>query len=248
MDLHCIRALVFDMGGILYNTPREITLMTRFILEHMPINQSLDFSDEQISNAINLADEFFDSRLVQMNADPHWLPTYEDSVEYDRLLLENLRVEGNLGIMALKAHSKWIHAPPKMKPKFIESCRKVLEVLHSRGYRLGIASNRRNDPTPRLASDGIHLFFEAIEYSCVPGYRKPSPYMLIQVARSIGVNPRRSAYIGDKVEPDMNAARKAGFLPILLVWCAPEEAEKASRDTIVIERFDDLLDLFAGPN
>jgi HAD superfamily hydrolase (TIGR01509 family) len=246
MELKSVRALVFDMGGVLYDTPRETTLMTRFILKQLPSNASPDFSDMQIADVIDGVDELFDRGLVEMNADPHWLPTYEDSVEYDRLILKSLGVKGDLASLASEAHRKWVDALPAMKPKFIEPCREVLETLHSRGYKLGIASNRRNDPIPHLTSDGIHTLFEVIEYSCVPGYRKPSPFMLLQIALKLGINPRMCVYIGDKVEPDMEAARRAEFLPTLLVWCASEEAGKAPKDAIVIEHIDELLDFFSG--
>jgi HAD superfamily hydrolase (TIGR01509 family) len=246
MNRDNIRGLIFDMGGVLYDTPRETNLMTRFILEQLGISASSAFSDEQIAEAIDLVDEMFDRNLVETNADPHWLPSFEDAVEYDRLILKSLGVKGELSSLASEGHGKWMSAYPKKKPKFMESCRQVLESLHTRGFKLGIASNRRNDPIPHLTSDRILSLFDAIEYSCVPGYRKPSPFMLLQNALKLGINPRTCAYIGDKVDPDMEAATRAGFLPILLVWCAPEEAEKALEGTVVIQHIDELLDLFPG--
>jgi phosphoglycolate phosphatase-like HAD superfamily hydrolase len=244
MSFEDIDALVFDMGGVLYDTPRETIMMTRFILEHLLPNVSENYSNQQIADAVLKVDEIFDKRLVEDNTDAHWLPTYEDSVEYDRLILESLGIEGNLGSMASIAHRKWVDAEHTVRPKFIEQCREVLLSLRKNGYKMGIASNRRNDPMPRLSSDNILSLFDAVEYSCVPGYRKPSPYMLFQLARKLGVNPRKCAYIGDKVDPDVEAAMRAEFIPVLLVWCSPEEAEKAPRGTNVIQEFGELLDLF----
>jgi len=146
--------------------------------------------------------------------------------------------------MAWRSHTAWEEAYSKTKPKFLESCRPVLQTLYDRGYRLGIASNRRNDPIPHLDSAKIEHLFDAIEYSCVPGYRKPSPFMLLQAASKLGVNPRKCAYVGDKVEHDVGAARRADFLPILIVWCDKEEAGWASEDLIVIDHMEELLDLF----
>jgi HAD superfamily hydrolase (TIGR01509 family) len=239
-----IRALIFDMGGVLYDTPRETNVMTRFILERLGISVSSTFSDEQIVEAIDLVDAVFDRGLVETNADPHWLPSFEDSVEYDRLILKSLGVKGDLSSLASEGHRKWADAYPRKKPKFMEPCRQVLESLRSRGFKMGIASNRRNDPVPHLTSDRVLSLFDVIEYSCVPGYRKPSPFMLLQTALKLGINPRRCAYIGDKVNPDVEAAMRAEFLPILLVWRSSEEAERAPNGTIVIQHIDELLDLF----
>jgi phosphoglycolate phosphatase-like HAD superfamily hydrolase len=243
MNLEGIRALVFDMGGVLYDTPRETTMMTRFILEHFSPNESASYSDQQIADAVSEVDEVFDKELVENNVDSHWLPTYEDSIEYDRLILESLGVQGNLNSMASAAHQKWVDAEHTVRPRFMGQCREVLSSLRANGYKMGIASNRRNDPAPRLASDNILSFFDVVEYSCVPGYRKPSPYMLLQIARRLDINPRKCAYIGDKVDPDVEAAMRAEFIPILLVWCSPEEAERAPRGTDVIQHINELVDL-----
>jgi phosphoglycolate phosphatase-like HAD superfamily hydrolase len=244
MSLEGIRVIVFDMGGVLYDTPRETIMMTRFILKHFLPNASASLSVHQIANAVSEVDRMFDEGLVENNVDPHWLPTYEDSIEYDRLILESLGIQGNLDSVASVAHRKWVDAEHTVRPKFMEQCREVLSSLRANGYKMGIASNRRNNPVPRLASDNILSFFDVVEYSCVPGYRKPSPYMLLQIARRLDINPRKCAYIGDKVDPDVEAAIRAEFIPILLVWCSPEEAEKAPRGTNVIQHINELVDLF----
>lgn len=244
MSLEDIRALVFDMGGILYDTPRETTVMTRFILKELELHEFEEYSDQTIEDTINRIDDLFDRNLVEANQEPHWLPSYDDSVEYDRLILKELGVKGDLNEMASYAHSEWLKALPNMMPRFLEPCREVLETLRSSGYQLGVASNRRNDPLPRLESDGVLHLFDSVEYSCVPGYRKPSPYMLLQVASKLGINPRKCAYIGDRIKHDIAAAKRADFLPILLVWCGLEESEKAPEDVIVIEHISELLDIF----
>lgn len=248
MGLDDIQALVFDMGGVLYDTPREITLMTRFIFKGLGLTQFLNYTDSQIEHVTKQIDEAFDKNLVKANVDSHWLPSYDDSVEYDRLLLETLGLKEDIDDMASEAHRRWTNAYTRLKPKFMEPCRAVLEALHYAGYSLGVASNRRNDPLPPLQSDGILSLFDVVEYSCVPGYRKPSPYMLLQVASKLGINPRKCAYVGDKVDPDMRAATNAEFLPILLVWCAHEEAAKAPDGILVIENIDELRHLLPMPD
>jgi HAD superfamily hydrolase (TIGR01549 family) len=246
MEPEQIRALVFDMGGVLYDTPRETILMTRFILDHLDSELSSSITDLQIAKVIDQVDALFDRGLVDMNVDPHWLPTFEDSVAYDKLILKALGIKDDLDSIASDVHRKWIEATPRMKPKFIEPCRDVLKALRFEGYKMGIASNRRNDPVLRLKSDGVLHFFDVIEYSCVPGYRKPSPYMLLQTAIKLDINPNKCAYIGDKMDPDMMAAKRADFVPIMLVWCSPEEADKAPSDVNVIYNIEELWDFFSG--
>ncbi len=228
------------MGGTLYDTPREIISMTRFILKELGLTKLADHSDQQLLSIAESADALFDKHLVETNADPHWLPSFDDSVEYNQVLLEKLGVEGDLAQMAYQTHKKWVKEYSKSQPKFLESCRDVLETLHEQGYALGIASNRRNDPIPRLEAANVLHLFDAIEYSCVPGYRKPSPYMLIQVASKLKTNPRKCTYVGDKVNYDVEAAKRAEFLPILITWCDPKEAEKAPSNCILIHHMKEL--------
>ena len=244
MKMNDIQAIVFDMGGTLYDTPREIIIMTRFILKELGLQGFDQLTDLQILETTKRVDKIFDMRLVQDNVNPHWLPSFEDSVEYDRIILQELGIQGDLSEMAKEAHISWEKAYSARKPKFLEPCRSVLESLHEQGYLLGVASNRRNDPIPHLDESNITHLFDAIEYTCVPGYRKPSPFMLLQVASTLGINPRRCAYVGDKVEHDVGAARRAEFLPILIVWCDKDEAGWASEDLLVIDHIDELLEIF----
>jgi phosphoglycolate phosphatase-like HAD superfamily hydrolase len=78
----------------------------------------------------------------------------------------------------------------------------------------------------------------------VPGYTKPNPYLLIQAAMELGVNPRLCAYVGNLVDLDVIAAIRADMLPILTTWANPEETDKAPEQAIVVESLQELLELF----
>lgn len=243
MVLKEIKAIVFDMGGVLYDTPREIVIMIRFIFDELGLHQFKDMTDSHILSISSKADHIFDHRLVSDNVGPHWLPDFDDSVEYNRIILEILGVAGDLNELATQSHRAWEGAYKVSRPRFIEACRPVLESLHEQGYLLGIASNRRNDPIPHLEDANTLQFFDSVQYSCVPGFRKPSPFMLVQAASELGVNPRKCIYVGDKVEYDVGAAMRAEFMPILIIWCDPSEVEKAPRGTCIISHIDELLDV-----
>ncbi|MHA2213992.1 MAG: HAD family hydrolase [Candidatus Thorarchaeota archaeon] len=140
--------------------------------------------------------------------------------------------------------AKWDNLPIELRSKILDGVPHTLKELQSRGYRLGIASNRYDDPTRYLTKDGLAPLFDDIEYTSVPGYRKPSPYMLIQVAARMGINPRKCAYVGNSVKFDVEAATRAEMIPILITWCNPKEVDNVVSDTIIIEDIKDLLDLF----
>lgn len=244
MDTTTTEAIIFDMGGTLYDVRRESVVMVRLFLRELGLSKFNHLSDEQIEQLMQPADAWFDRTVVERDAGAHWLPKAEDWVEYDRRLLTELGVKQDLDSKARECERKWAAVPVEKRSNLLEGCRPVLEELKSRGYRLGIASNRHNDPSARLAYDGLSAFFGAVEYSCVPGYKKPSPYMLVQAATALRVNPRKCVYVGDSIKYDVEAATRAEMTPVLLVWCNPEEGMKASAGTTVIHHIRELVEVF----
>ncbi len=244
MELETIKAIIFDMGGTLYDVRRESVVMVRSFLHELGTSKFNHLSDKQIEQLMEPADTWFDRTLVEREVGPHWLPATEDWVEYDRRVLLEFGIKQDVASKAQECERKWAAVPVEKRSTFLEGCKPVLEQLKSRGYKLGIASNRHNDPSARLAYDGLSSLFGAVEYSCVPGYKKPSPYMLVQVASSLQVNPRKCAYVGDSITYDLQSATRAEMTPILLVWCNPEEGAKAPAGTTVIHHIKELLKLF----
>lgn len=243
MDLRTTKAIIFDMGGTLYDIRRESVVMVRFFLRDLGLSKLNQLSDKQIEKLMEPADAWLDRSLIEREADPHWLPATEDWVEYDRRILLELGVKRDVASKARECERKWAAIPVERRSTLLEGCKPVLEELMSRGYKLAIASNRHSEPSARLAYDNLPAFFGAVEYSCVPGYKKPSPYMLLRAAFTLGVNPRTCAYVGDSVNYDVEAAARAEMTPILLVWCNPDEAKKAPEKTIVIRHMRQLLEL-----
>jgi FMN phosphatase YigB (HAD superfamily) len=67
--------------------------------------------------------------------------------------------------------------------------------------------------------------------------------MLLKVAAAFGTNPHKCAYVGNIVEYDVVSATRAGMIPVLLTWCDPQEEDKISSDTVVIEHIKDLMEI-----
>jgi FMN phosphatase YigB (HAD superfamily) len=94
-----------------------------------------------------------------------------------------------------------------------------------------------------LKRDAIFDLFECVEYTGVPGYAKPSPYLLFRAAEALQVNPRKCAYVGNLFDYDVIAAERAGMIPILLTWVDEQEVHKITTDVIIIEHIKDLLEV-----
>ncbi|MBN2230372.1 MAG: HAD family hydrolase [Candidatus Thorarchaeota archaeon] len=241
MKIEGIKALIFDLGGTLYRPVSNLCGLTRDFLIEAEVGTHEDFPDTTIRRAIQEPDEWLTSYMIENEVDQHWQPSNEHWIEYDKLLLKALGVEDTEVVMQYQ--SKWDEFVEDSTPEIMNGCKECLEELHERGFKLGIASNRFRDPSKLLMKDSIHGLFDAIEYTNVPGYRKPSPFMLLRLTEELQINPRKCAYIGNIVEQDIVAAERAGMLPILLTWLDPQEYDKITSDVIVIEDIMDLLEI-----
>ena len=79
------------------------------------------------------------------------------------------------------------------------------------------------------------------KYRRVCEFRKPAPGMLLQAQRELGIDMKKSIFIGDK-QSDMAAGRSAG-IGMLLHLCL-EHAESAN---IVISKLSEATCYLCGP-
>ncbi|MHA1929388.1 MAG: HAD family hydrolase [Candidatus Thorarchaeota archaeon] len=234
------RGISFDIGGTLID-PFIIPVFEvhkKFI--HQVCGDNYRFTDEAISKATSLADEEIWKLVTQQ--EPNYFFSEDDWIERNRLVLVHLGVNEHLDEFAREYQTLWNNIiaanPDKLKPDAIET----LEQLQGREYKLAISTNWA-DPRERLTSLGIWDFFHSIQHSIVPGYRKPSPYMLIQNAHELGVNPLNCAFVGDDIDRDVPAAKRAGMHPILLLNDDSPETIPSVNVTVIRELIE-LLELF----
>ena len=84
-----------------------------------------------------------------------------------------------------------------------------LAELCGRGYRLGLAGNASRDAYARLDLD---VDFAAD--SGLLGVEKPSPEFFVRVAAEAGRPPAEIAYVGDRVDNDVEPALAAGMVAV----------------------------------
>jgi HAD superfamily hydrolase (TIGR01549 family) len=243
MILEDINAILFDLGGTLYRKPIDLGDMARQFLEEIGLSEYNQYSDDELTKVRMIrADKWLDEYMLDNNVGVHWSPSYEIWIEYDKLFLIDLGANGNIDHLAKEYQNRWDNLPPTFRSQLLDGVRPTLNELHSRGYELAIASNRFVNPIPRLKRDSLLHLFDAVEWTNVPGYRKPSPYMLIKAAANLEVNPSRCAYVGNMTEFDILAAQNAGMVPILLTWGYPIN-NPISSDTILVEHISELLEI-----
>ncbi len=242
MKLENITGIIFDLGGTLFSPVSDMCGLTRDFLTDAGVGEHREFPDEVIIGALKEPDEWLTNYMIENDVDIHWKPEHEHWIEYDRILLSALGVK-NRDDIVFDYQKEWDRFHEIADHELMEGCKEGLEELKNRGFKLAIASNRFTDPTHLLENSEILHLFDAIEYTNVPGYKKPAPYLLLKAAANLGINPHRCVYVGNIVEYDVVAATRAGMIPVLLIWCDPQEKEKITSDTVVIEHIKDLIEI-----
>ena len=149
---------------------------------------------------------------------------------------------------ALELNRLWRQAVGD-RPVFPET-REVLLELFKRGYRLGIVSNTvSSTETPEVLEDlKLSGCIEVIILSCVEGIRKPDPELFLEATRRMNINPKKCAYIGNKLDRDVYSSRKAGFSKSVILLDPDDNdqitADPAFKPDMYINNLKDLLNIF----
>jgi len=91
----------------------------------------------------------------------------------------------------------------------------VLEWLHGRGLKLGLAANQPHRTIAVLDRHGIGGFFDHRKVSGTHGYRKPDVRLFLRACDDLGVEPAACIMVGDRIDNDIASANRLGMRTIL---------------------------------
>jgi putative hydrolase of the HAD superfamily len=120
-------------------------------------------------------------------------------------------------------HAAW--APARRIGSMSEA---LLESLRDRGLRTGLVSNTW-DPRWLLERDleqmGLLGRLDTTVFSSDVGVRKPRPEIFYRALDELGAEPRRTVFVGDRLEADIRGAAELGMTTIQAMWFRAEESE-----------------------
>ncbi|MEE1617765.1 HAD family hydrolase [Brachybacterium sp. J153] len=124
--------------------------------------------------------------------------------------------------------------------------RELLVVARERGIVLGIVSNAHSGLAHReiLRAEGLDGFFGVQVYSDEVGIRKPHPGMIHLAADALGVPAREAWYVGDTLDRDVVAGRRAGVGRVVITRDRRTDHPPfpvAARPDLVLETPEGLL-------
>lgn len=124
------------------------------------------------------------------------------------------------------------HLPRLIQP--YEGVREALSRMREEGLTLGLVTSKV-DWAARMSYEryGLHEFLSVFVFHDDTARHKPDPEPLLLAAKKGGLDPARTAYVGDSVH-DMAAGRAAGMKTIAALWgpFEREDLERAGADLL----------------
>ncbi len=240
-----IEAILFDMGGTLrVNIPRNQAARIAIIgqiPELLGSNEPASEFSQLLADRENSYEDWATKNLTELNEERFWtewmLPDWPNET---------------VSRHAMDLNAIWRNAI--CERIFFRHTAPTICALHQLGYRLGLVSNTTSslDAPHALAQAGIADCFEVIVLSCVIGKRKPHPGILLEAASRMNIQPSKCAYIGDRPEWDVVAAREAGFGRTVILrnqrYTSPPPASPDLVPDDYIDNLDGLLGIFPTMN
>ncbi len=100
-----------------------------------------------------------------------------------------------------------------------EGTAEALKRLSEMGLKLGLLSNtfiHRSTLERHMAQEGLLDYLPVRLYSYELPRRKPFAAAFEKTAEAVGVAPERIVYVGDRLDNDVEGARKVGMTPVLI--------------------------------
>ena len=241
-----VRAILFDLHGTLTRTLESPVSLFRRICTEFEIDLGR-FSDADLRAAFDEGDRWLAASLPEQNVDPEWGSRPEEFLNYDRVVFNHFGLAGIADEVIVAIEARWKQEICEGDFEFFpQESIDVVEELIRRGYQLGICTRRCESPVSLLQRAGVRNAFSSVRWSGVYGFCKPSPYTLIFAARDLGVNPVLCAFVGDSVSQDVEAARRAGMVPVLVDPKETLEGGRVSEGVLVIKSVEGILKHFPG--
>jgi putative hydrolase of the HAD superfamily len=204
-----IRAVFFDVGGTLaYPHPSFHAVIARVLAEH-----GVETTAERVAAVEPAVWQAIDAYWHQGG---NFTRSDAESRQFWYWVYETfLRLLGvaDAGDLPQRLYAEFVkHETYRLYADSLPA----LQALRDRGLLLGVISNWEEWLEQLLLHLEIHTYFTSTTISGRSGVEKPDPRIFAQALESLGVEPHEAAHVGDSFRHDVEGARAAGLVPVLI--------------------------------
>lgn len=195
-----MKAVVFDMDGLMFDTERVFVQAWDYAGEKMGIGKAGYMTIKTLGMNVE------SSRQV-------WIEEFGD-----RYNEEELRIYSKEFLNDYYSNNK----VPVKKGLYV-----LLDYLKNNGYKLAVASStNRREVEHHLKDAGIYDYFEAVICGDMVTKSKPEPEIYLKACEAIGVEPKDALALEDS-RNGLLSAHRAGMRVIMVpdLWEADEEVK-----------------------
>lgn len=216
MSLHNIKAVVFDMDGVIFDTET--------IMRNMWAEAGVKYNLPNIENVILTCIGGNANRTEQ-------ILKAEYGQDFDYWAIKN--------VMSKEFHDRYDGGRLPMKDGVVET----LEYLTGKGYRLALAtSTRESSVIPEITDAGLKKYFEIIVCGDHVSKSKPDPEIFLTACEKLGVNPGEAVGIEDSYN-GIRALKAAGMIPVMVPDLLPATEEMVNLAYTICDNLRKVQDL-----
>ena len=202
-----IKGAVFDLDHTLFDRYATQRLCMNGFCEHFDVSDGM--TDEKAADLLEYADRHFNhfgwERILNFLAEKNVFKTVPSFADYCSFLSEKFK--------------RYAVPYEFTKPMLLE--------LKNKGIKLGIITNGKSETQrSKIRLLEFEDIFDEIIVSEEVGAEKPSTKPFEVMSERLGIAPENLIYVGDFPVNDIEASRKAGYVPVwvmtLKLWLFPE--------------------------
>lgn len=202
-----IKGAVFDLDHTLFDRYATQRLCMKGFCEHFDVADGM--TDEKAAELVEYADIHFNhygwEKIFEYLLSQNLFKTIPSFEEYSSFLIDRF---------------KYFAVPyPFTKPMLTE--------LRQKGLKIGLITNGKSETQrSKLKLLELEEFFDEIIISGELGVGKPDTKPFEVMSERLGIAPENLIYVGDFPVNDIEASRKAGYIPVWVMtmkrWLFPE--------------------------
>lgn len=246
-----LKAVLFDAGGVLMDIkarPEGFSEVARLVDAFLARSSGVRLGEARILSDLEAAAaaysswKYAQSRRARPREITH-REFWEDFVASDWPLAAQKAVAAHASDLS------WAYETSVFQRSPMEGALTVLKAIKSAGLKTGVVSNSLVGGAARsnLREFGLAEYLDVQLYSDETGLRKPNPEMFNWAATSLSVSLRNTWYLGDRVDRDVLAGRRAGIGKVILFpdqYAQAGPVVEAQADVVII-KLTDLLALLS---